>query len=79
MNLVSRAGLVGVPGAAAYAAGKGAVFALTNVAARDLRPFGITVNAVNPASTDTRMVIGVSVRLWVVSPTNPKAWKRRCQ
>jgi NAD(P)-dependent dehydrogenase (short-subunit alcohol dehydrogenase family) len=56
VNLVSRAGLVGVPGAAAYAAGKGAVFALTNVAARDLHPFGISVNAVNPASTETRMV-----------------------
>jgi NAD(P)-dependent dehydrogenase (short-subunit alcohol dehydrogenase family) len=56
VNLVSRAGLVGVPGTAAYAAGKGAVFALTNVAARDLQPFRITVNAVNPASTETRMV-----------------------
>jgi len=56
VNLVSRAGLIGVPGTAAYAAGKGAVFALTNVAARDLAPFGITVNAVNPASTETRMV-----------------------
>jgi NAD(P)-dependent dehydrogenase (short-subunit alcohol dehydrogenase family) len=56
VNLVSRAGLVGIPGSAAYAAGKGAVFALTNVAARDLAPFGITVNAVNPASTETRMV-----------------------
>ena len=56
VNLVSRAGLIGIPGAAAYAAGKGAVFALTNVAARDLAPFGITVNAVNPSSTETRMV-----------------------
>ena len=56
VNLVSRAGLVGMPGAAAYAAGKGAVFALTNVAALDLAPAGITVNAVNPASTETRMV-----------------------
>jgi NAD(P)-dependent dehydrogenase (short-subunit alcohol dehydrogenase family) len=56
VNLVSRAGLVGVPGTAAYAAGKGAVFALTNVAARDLAPFRITVNAVNPGSTATRMV-----------------------
>jgi 3-oxoacyl-[acyl-carrier protein] reductase len=56
VNLVSRAGLIGIPGTAAYAAGKGAVFALTNVAARDLAPFGITVNAVNPASTETRMV-----------------------
>jgi NAD(P)-dependent dehydrogenase (short-subunit alcohol dehydrogenase family) len=62
VNLVSRAGLVGIPGAAAYAAGKGAVFALTNVAARDLAPFGITVNAVNPASTATRMVTGAVER-----------------
>src|SRR5262245_57124815 len=57
VNLVSRAGLVGIPGTAAYAAGKGAVFALTNVAARDLAPSGITVNAVNPGSTGTRMVL----------------------
>jgi NAD(P)-dependent dehydrogenase (short-subunit alcohol dehydrogenase family) len=62
VNLVSRAGLVGMPGTAAYAAGKGAVFALTNVAARDLAPFGITVNAVNPASTETRMVTGAVER-----------------
>ena len=62
VNLVSRAGLVGIPGAAAYAAGKGAVFALTNVAARDLTSAGITVNAVNPGSTSTRMVLGAVER-----------------
>lgn len=62
VNLVSRAGLVGIPGTAAYAAGKGAVFALTNVAARDLVSSGITVNAVNPASTGTRMVLGAVER-----------------
>ena len=56
VNLVSRAGLIGVPGCAAYAAGKGGVFGLTNVASRDLAPHGITVNAVNPAATETRQV-----------------------
>jgi len=56
INLVSRAGIIGVPGNAAYGAGKGGVFGLTNVASRDLAPFGITVNAVNPSATDTRMV-----------------------
>src|SRR5258705_4449100 len=62
VNLVSRAGLVGIPGSAAYAAGKGAVFALTNVAARDLASTGVTVNAVNPGSTRTRMVLGAVER-----------------
>jgi NAD(P)-dependent dehydrogenase (short-subunit alcohol dehydrogenase family) len=62
VNLVSRAGLVGIPGSAAYAAGKGAVFALTNVAARDLASSGVTVNAVNPGSTGTRMVLGAVER-----------------
>jgi NAD(P)-dependent dehydrogenase (short-subunit alcohol dehydrogenase family) len=56
VNLVSRAGLIGIPGTAAYAAGKGGVFGLTNAASRDLADFGITVNAVNPAATETRMV-----------------------
>jgi NAD(P)-dependent dehydrogenase (short-subunit alcohol dehydrogenase family) len=56
VNLVSRAGLIGMPAVAAYGAGKGGVFGLTNAASRDLADFGITVNAVNPAATQTRMV-----------------------
>lgn len=56
VNLVSRAGLQGVPGTAAYAAGKGGIFGFTNAVSRDLAPHGVTVNAVNPAATDTRMV-----------------------
>jgi len=56
VNVVSRAGLLGVPNQSAYAAGKGGVFGLTNVASRDLAAHGITVNAVNPAATETRMV-----------------------
>ncbi len=56
VNLVSRAGLVGIPGTAAYGAGKGGVFGLTNAASRDVASLGITVNAVNPAATQTRMV-----------------------
>ena len=56
VNLVSRAGLIGSAGAAAYGAGKGGIYGFTNVVARDLAPFGITVNAVNPAAAITRMV-----------------------
>ena len=32
------------------------MFGFTNVICRDLAPYGITVNAVNPSSTETRMV-----------------------
>lgn len=56
VNLVSRSGLTGVAGNAAYGAGKGGIFGFTNVVSRDLAGFGITVNGVNPSSTDTRMV-----------------------
>ncbi len=56
VNIVSRAGLIGMPANAAYGAGKGGVFGFTNVIARDLESYGITVNAVNPSSTETRMV-----------------------
>ena len=56
VNLVSRAGLWGSAGAAAYAAGKGGIYGFTNAVARDLERYGITVNNVNPAATHTRMV-----------------------
>ena len=56
VNIVSRAGLIGSAGTAAYATGKGGIYGFTNAVSRDLAPFGITVNAVNPAATRTRMV-----------------------
>jgi NAD(P)-dependent dehydrogenase (short-subunit alcohol dehydrogenase family) len=56
VNLVSRAGITGMPGTLPYAVGKGGVFGLTNALSRDLDGSGITVNAVNPASTATPMV-----------------------
>jgi NAD(P)-dependent dehydrogenase (short-subunit alcohol dehydrogenase family) len=58
VNLVSRGGLVGSPNSAGYGAGKGGIYGLTNVVARDLQPFGVNVNAVNPFATMTRMVAG---------------------
>ncbi|MGB0620701.1 MAG: SDR family NAD(P)-dependent oxidoreductase [Myxococcota bacterium] len=72
VNVVSRAGLLGVPGQAAYGAGKGGVFGLTNVASRDLGEFGITVNAVNPAATETRMVTGAIERFREQGPEGDK-------
>ena len=63
VNLVSRAGLVGTSGTPAYGAAKGGLFGLTNVASRDLAGSGVTVNAVNPSATETRMVTTAIERL----------------
>lgn len=49
----SRAGAEGAPGAAAYAVSKAALHALVLNLAAELRPKGITVNAVLPETIDT--------------------------
>lgn len=46
-------------GEAAYVASKAAVVALTQVLARELAPFGVTVNAVGPGPVDTDLIQGV--------------------
>jgi NAD(P)-dependent dehydrogenase (short-subunit alcohol dehydrogenase family) len=63
VNLVSRAGITGMPGTVPYAVGKGGVFGLTNALSRDVDGSGITVNAVNPSSTGTPMVTAALERL----------------
>lgn len=57
VNLASLAGQNGGTATGAhYAASKGAILTLTKVFARDLAPFGITVNAVAPGPMDTPLV-----------------------
>lgn len=48
VNIVSTAGLYGTPDQAAYASAKAGLFGLTRVAAMELAPERITVNAVAP-------------------------------
>jgi NAD(P)-dependent dehydrogenase (short-subunit alcohol dehydrogenase family) len=56
VNIGSIAGLTGLPGNPAYSASKHAVIGLTRNAAIDYARYGIRVNAVNMAQTDTPMV-----------------------
>ncbi|MEG1525300.1 MAG: SDR family oxidoreductase [Clostridia bacterium] len=56
VNNASIAGLVGLPGNAAYVASKHAVNGLTRNMALDYAKYQIRINSVNPAGTDTPMV-----------------------
>lgn len=56
VNIGSIAGLTGLPGNPAYSASKHAVVGLTRNAAIDYAPYGIRVNSVNMAQTETPMV-----------------------
>ncbi|MCX2183147.1 SDR family oxidoreductase [Streptomyces fradiae] len=64
VNVSSTAGLVGVPGHAAYGAGKFGLRGLSRSAARDLAPYGIRVNTVHPGAVDTPMTAAVADRDW---------------
>ena len=53
INISSRSGLVGIPGAAAYAASKAAVRSFARTAVTDLKERGIRVNVLSPGPVDT--------------------------
>lgn len=56
INIASITGQTGgVSGSVAYSSSKGGMIAFTKTLARDLGPFGVTVNAIAPGQIDTRM------------------------
>jgi 3-oxoacyl-[acyl-carrier protein] reductase len=55
VNMASMGGKVGGPNQAHYAASKAAVISLTQVAAKELGPYGITVNCICPGYVLTEM------------------------
>lgn len=59
VNLVSVATPLLLEGEAVYAATKAAVETLTKIAARELAPMGITVNAVGPTPVETDLIAAV--------------------
>ena len=56
VNTASDGGLIGVAGATAYCATKGAIVQITRCMALELAPDGIRVNAVCPSDTETAMI-----------------------
>jgi 3-oxoacyl-[acyl-carrier protein] reductase len=59
VNFTTVAVPLKLEGEAAYVASKAAVLALTQVLARELAPFGITVNAVGPGPVETDLIRSV--------------------
>ena len=59
INFSSVAAPMDLEGEAVYAASKSAVEGFTRVLAKELGPFGITVNAIGPAPTDTDLTRAV--------------------
>ncbi len=55
INLVSPSALTGRAGQTNYSAAKGGVLSFTRSLARELAPFGITVNAVSPGVIETEL------------------------
>ncbi|KOU25850.1 3-alpha-hydroxysteroid dehydrogenase [Streptomyces sp. WM6372] len=64
VNISSTAGLVGIPGHAAYGASKFGLRGLTRSAALDLAGDRIRVNSVHPGAIDTPMVSAVAGQDW---------------
>jgi NAD(P)-dependent dehydrogenase (short-subunit alcohol dehydrogenase family) len=71
VNVLSRAGLVGIPGMTIYGASKGAIYSLTRAAAIELAPLGIRVNSVAPGATETPMM-----RTWIEEQPDPPGFER---
>lgn len=78
INISSVAAALDLEGEAAYASSKAALESLTRIAARELAPFNITVNAVGPTPYDSALIKTVDTEK-INSLIQRQAIKRKAQ
>lgn len=71
VTVASDAGLVGMPGQAAYCAAKGGVVQFTRAAALDAAPFAVRVNSVCPCFVNTPLL-----DTWIAAAPDPARARR---
>jgi len=74
INIVSPTAILGMAGQANYGASKAALIGLTRNLARELAPFGVLVNAVNPGLIATELTSDLTeeAKKELLKPTNLK-------
>lgn len=72
--MTSFSGLHGNTGQANYSAAKAAVVGFTRAAAKELAPFGVTVNAISPAAMTGMVVSMPEAKRAVLTSYIPMAW-----
>lgn len=73
ISAASQAGHIGNPGLALYSSTKFAIRGLSQTAARDLAPFGITVNTFAPGIVKTPLMENLAKKL-ATDNDKPEAW-----
>ncbi|MBC8542750.1 SDR family NAD(P)-dependent oxidoreductase [Bianquea renquensis] len=78
INISSISGLSGLTGQANYSASKAGLMGFTKALAKELAPYGISVNAIAPGAVETDMLKGLSAS-YLEELTRSVPMKRMCR